>query len=99
MSNGVIRIINNRKYKSLSTHMKFALNTHKTYEQFLIITLVNEQGNISFEIKDNEKITKLDNPESGTYTIPLSKASKVWLFINSSSACGSYKIQTKTIKE
>ena len=93
--------LNSRSYKYLSTNRRFIFTSHKEYEQEIIITIVNNGGTISFEIinAETKETTKLDNPETGTYTFPLKKGMKTQILIKSKAAIGSYKIQKKTVIE
>ena len=93
--------LNSRRYKYLSTNRRCVFISHKEYEQEIVISLVNNGGTIYFEITNLEtkERTKLDNPETGTYTFPLEKGKKTKLLIKSKAAIGSYKIQKKTVIE
>ena len=93
--------LNSRCYKYLSTNRRYVFTSHKECEQEITISLVNNGGTISFEIinLETKETTKLDNPETGTYTFPLEKGKKTQILIKSKAAIGSYKIQKKTVIE
>ncbi len=88
-----------RKYHLLSCHRFMTFIGHKSYEEIIILSVINDGGSISFAFTDlttNEAIV-FDNPKSGDYIIPLKKGIKTKLVITASKAIGSYKIIKKRI--
>ena len=101
MSKEKIRTLNVRSFAFLTCHRRTLLRGHKEYEQTLIITVEKNGGELSFELTDlaTKEVTKLENPESGVYDLPLSKGAKYQFVITAKAAKGKYKIQKKTIIE
>ena len=94
-----LRIQIARKYCLLSCHRYQTFIGHKSYEEFLILTIINNGGHISFTFTDlsTGEVISFDNPQTGEYVVPLKKGGKMKLVINASKAIGSYKIVKKTI--
>lgn len=92
-----LRTITARKYYLLSTNRFFVFKGHKKYDGSIILNVTNNGGEISFTFIDLEsnQETKLDNPVTGEYTVPIKANSKIKLLIKSSKAVGSYKISKK----
>ena len=88
-----------RKYYLLSCHRFMTYIGHKSYEETIILSVINDGGSICFTFTDlsNNEVISLDNPKSGDYIIPLKKGIKTKLVITASKAIGSYKIIKKTI--
>lgn len=90
-----------RKYYLLSCHRYFVFKGHKKYEQSLIVSVTNNGGSISFTFTDlaTQEVKEFKDPQTGEFTVPLTKGNKMKLVINASKAIGAYKIVKKTIKE
>ena len=101
MSKEKIRTLTTRSFHALTCNRRTLLRGHKEYEQSLVITVENNGGNLSFTLTDlsTNEVTKLDNPTSGVYTMPLTKGAKYQFVITAKAAKGKYKIQKKTIIE
>ena len=101
MSKEKISTLNVRSFSFLTCHRRTLLRGHKEYDQTLIITVEKNSGELSFELTDlaTKEVTKLENPESGVYDLPLSKGAKYQFVITAKAAKGKYKIQKKTIIE
>lgn len=88
-----------RKYYLLSCHRFMTFKGHKSYEETIILSVINDGGSICFTFTDlsSNEVISFDNPKSGDYIIPLKKGIKTKLVITASKAIGSYKIIKKTI--
>lgn len=95
------RTLTARKYYLLSCHRYFVFKGHKKYGQSLIVSVTNNGGSISFTFTDlaTQEVKEFKNPQTGEFTVPLTKGNKMKLVINASKAIGTYKIVKKTIKE
>ena len=100
MSKEKILTVSSRKYAYLSTNRYFTFKGHKKYEKSIIITFENKGGEIEFNLTNlsSGKSHKLTSSDAGTHEFPLPKLEKVQLYIKSSKAIGSYKIQVKTVE-
>ena len=65
------------------------------------MSVTNNGGSISFTFTDlaTQEVKEFKNPQTGEFTVPLTKGNKMKLVINASKAIGTYKIVKKTIKE
>lgn len=92
-----LRMVTAMKYYSLYTNRLFVFKGHKKYDGSIILKVTNNGGEISFTFIDLEsnQETKLDNPVTGEYTVPIKANNKIKLLIKSSKANGSYKISKK----
>lgn len=93
--------VSSRKYFYLSTNRYFTFKGHKKFDKSIIITFENRGGEIEFNLTNlsSGETHKLTSSDAGTHEFSLPKLEKVQLYIKSSKAIGSYKIQIKTIKE
>ena len=101
MTKEKIRTVTCRSYLYLSCFRRSLFKGHPKYDEFIIVTLTNNGGNIEFVLTNAsaQDVNKLDNPPSGTYIFPLIKGVKNYLVIHAKCAKGSYTIQRKTIIE
>ena len=87
-------------YRLLSCHRYFTFKTGKDKDEYLLLDVKNDQGEITFILVDNQKSEPIEmyNPETSVYKIPLKRETKYILTIRADHAYGHY-ILTKIIED